>query len=114
MNIILKLLLSALSILVTSYLLNGVYLDDFVTAIVLAIVLTILNYTVKPLLIVLTIPLTVVTLGLFLLIINAIVILIADSLISGFRVDSFWWALGFSVIVAIINSFLNDLNRSKN
>ncbi len=113
MNILIKILISACSVLVTSYLLPGVQLDSFLTAVVLAVVLTLLNYTLKPLLIVFTIPLTVLSLGLFLFIINAIVILIADSLVQGFEVNGFWWALGFSIIVSIINSFLNDLNRTK-
>jgi putative membrane protein len=83
-----------------------VMLSGFGTAIIVAIVLGLLNLTIKPLLILLTIPATVVTFGLFLFVINALVIMAADSLVGGFAVQSFWWALLFSLLLSFINSLL--------
>ena len=102
--------LNVLAVVVAAYLLPGVYLDGVWSAIVLAIVLGILNVTLKPLLILFTIPVTVVTLGFFILVINAIIILIADQLLRGFEVDGFWWALLFSLLLWITNSFFKDVS----
>ncbi|MFM8832248.1 MAG: phage holin family protein [Cytophagales bacterium] len=71
------------------------------------------NVIIKPILIVLTIPITVVTLGLFLLVINAIIILMADYFVPGFSVNGFWWALAFSLIMSIFNSIINDILKDK-
>ncbi len=114
MNFIIKLFLSALSVVITSYILDGVSIDDYFTAIIVAAILALLNVAVKPLLILLTIPITFVTLGLFLLVINAILILMADYLVAGFNVDGFWWALLFSIIMAIVNSIFDSLVKNKN
>lgn len=89
-----------------SYILSGVDIDSFWAAIVLAIVLAILNAIVKPILIFFTFPLTIVTLGLFLFVINALIILLADSLVDGFHVDGFWWALLFSLLLSIVTTVL--------
>ena len=113
MNIIIKLLLNAVAVLVAAYLLPGVEVDSFFTAFVLAIVLALLNVFVKPLLILFTIPLTFLTLGLFLLVINALIILLADSLVSGVYVDGFWWALLFSLVLSLINALLIDMAGGK-
>ena len=112
MNFIIKLLLTGLAVVVTSYLLNGVYVDSYFTAVVLAAVLAILNAVVRPLFIILTIPVTVFTLGLFLLVINAVIILLADYFVPGFTVDGFWWALGFSIILAIVNSIFDGFTKN--
>jgi putative membrane protein len=113
MNFIIKLLLTGLAVIITSYLLSGVYVDSYFTAVVLAAVLAILNAVVRPLFIILTIPVTVFTLGLFLLVINAVIILLADYFVSGFSVDGFWWALGFSIILAIVNSIFDEFTKKK-
>ena len=113
MNILVKILLSSIAVIIASYLLPGVYVDEFITAIIIAVLLSLLNVTVKPLLIVLTIPLTVFTLGLFLLVINAIIILIASSVVPGFVVDNFWWALLFSLVLSLINALLADLSKNQ-
>lgn len=113
MNILVKILLSSIGVVIASYLLPGVYVDEFITAIIIAVLLSLLNVTVKPLLIILTIPLTVFTLGLFLLVINAIIILIASSLVPGFVVDNFWWALIFSLVLSLINALLADLSKDQ-
>ena len=109
MNWIIRLLLNGLAVVLTAYLLPGVSVDDYGTALVVALVLAIVNVIVKPILIVLTIPITILTLGLFLLVINAAIILFVDNLVGGFHVEGFWWALLFSLILSIFNSLFNDL-----
>lgn len=111
MNTLVKILLSSVAVIIASYLLPGVEVDGFVTAVIIAVLLSLLNVTVKPLLVILTIPLTVFTLGLFLLVINALIILMADAIIPGFEVYSFWWALIFSLLLSLINSLLSDLSK---
>lgn len=111
MNILVKLLLSSLAVIIASYLLPGVIVDSFFTAVIIAVLLSLLNVTVKPLLILLTIPITLLTFGLFLLVINAIIIQIAGAVVPGFEVASFWWALLFSLLLSLINSLLSDLNK---
>lgn len=106
MNILLRIIISAVVAFGLSYVLNGVHIDSFVTAFILAIVLGLLNIFVKPLLIILTLPITIVTLGLFLFVINALIILLAAKFIHGFRVDGFWWALLFSLLLSVLTSFL--------
>jgi putative membrane protein len=105
LQIFLQLSLSALAILIAQYLLPGVHVVDFFVAIVIAALLALLNITVKPILIALTIPITILTLGLFLLVINALLILMAAEIVPGFEVDGFWWALFFSVILSLLNAF---------
>ena len=111
-NFLVKLLLTALAVLITSYLLPGVHVDSFLSALLLALVLALLNVTLKPLLIIITIPVTVVTMGLFLLVINAFMILIASGILPGFEVDGFWWALAFSMVLWAANTVLNGLAGS--
>jgi len=115
MNIIIKFLLNGLAVLLTAYLLPGVDVKDYDywTALVVALVLSIANVVVKPILIILTIPITVVTLGLFLLVINALIILLVDYLVDGFYVDGFWWALLFSLILSLFNSMFGDIAKDK-
>jgi len=113
MGFIIRVVLSAVAAMFTAYLLKpAVKVESFTTALILALVLAILNAIVKPLLVVLTFPVTILTLGLFLFVINAIIILLAAKLVPGFRVDGFWWALLFSIIMAIINSVLSGLAGS--
>lgn len=108
MKLIIKLLLNAVAVIVIAKLLNGVNVDSYTTAIIVAVVLSILNLLVKPILIVLTMPITIVTLGLFLLIVNAFIILLADKLIDGFSVDGIWTAILFSVLLSILQSILHS------
>lgn len=116
MKFIIKLLVAAVSVILVDYLLSGIYVDSFGIAVIVAILLGIFNATLKPLLIILTIPVTVFTLGLFLIVINAAVVLLVDWLVPGFHVDSFWWAVGFSLILSFISSFLETsiLGEKKN
>lgn len=107
MEILIKWIISALVVLTASYILPGVDVASFTSALVTAAVLGIINVFIKPILIFLTLPITLITFGLFALVINAFLILLASNIVPGFTVDSFWWALIFSIVVSIINSFLN-------
>ncbi len=109
MKLIIKLLINAVAVVVIAKLLNGVNVDSYTTAIIVAIVLSVLNLFVKPILVVLTLPITIVTLGLFLLIVNALIILLADKLIGGFSVDGIWTAVLFSILLSVLQSILNSL-----
>lgn len=106
MRTIVNILLSAVAVMILSYLLPGVHVANFVAALLVAVVLGILNLIVKPILIILTLPVTIVTLGLFLLVINAFIIFFADGLIDGFSVDGFWWAVIFSLLLSLLQSVL--------
>jgi len=101
-----RLVVSSLAVFVADWLLPGVTIDSFTTAIGVAIVLGILNATLKPLLIIITIPLTFLTLGLFLLIINAIIIGVADQWVDGLHVKSTWTAILFSFLISTISSWM--------
>jgi putative membrane protein len=111
-GIILRLIAYTLAVFFTAWILgDAIYLKGFTTAILVAIVLALLNVTIKPLLIFFTLPATVVSLGLFLFVINAVVIMAADNLISGFEVRNFWWALLFSLLLSFVNSLLQRLGE---
>lgn len=109
MNTLLKLLLTAVAVVVLAKILPGVSVDGYVSAIIVAVVLAILRLIVKPILVILTLPVTIITLGLFLLIINAIIILMADYLIDGFAVRNIWWALAFSLLLSLLQSVLHSM-----
>lgn len=113
MNLMFRFLLNGLAVLLSAYLLPGVHVEHYGYALLVAILLSIVNTIVKPILIVLTIPITFITMGLFLLVINALMILLVDWFIDGFLVDGFWWALAFSIILWLFNSMLGDLTKEK-
>lgn len=92
---------------------KGVHVEHYGYALLVAAVLALANMIVKPVLIIFTIPITIFTLGLFLLVINALIIMLVDYLVPGFRVDGFWWALAFSVVLSIFNSLFTDLSKEK-
>jgi putative membrane protein len=106
MNFLIRLLITAAVAYGLSKVLSGVHIADFTTAIIFALVLAFLNAIVKPLLIILTLPITIVTLGIFLFVINALIIIFADNLIDGIKVDGFFWSLIFSLILSILSSIL--------
>jgi len=110
-----KIFASALAVILSAYILPGVHVDGFITAIIVAVVLALVNFFVKPLLIIITIPVTILTLGLFLLAINAFMILMVDSFIDGFAVDGFWWALIYSLVLSIVSSIfgINDKKEKR-
>jgi len=109
MKLIFEWFISAVAIGVTSYILPGVSVANFITLLVLAVVLGVINTFVKPIVVALTLPLTVVTLGLFLLVINTALILLAGSIVPGFVVNGFWWAFLFSIILSLVNGLFGGL-----
>ena len=113
MKTIFKILLTAAAVLILSYVLPGVAVASFWSAIIVAVVLAILRLLVKPVLVVLTFPITVVTLGLFLLVINALIIIMADYFIDGFTVKNFWWALIFSLLLSFLQSVFHSMLKDK-
>ncbi len=112
-----KTIATAVAVLIAAYLLSGVTVIDSFTAIKVAFVLGILNSIIKPILIILTIPITVLTLGLFLLVINVFIIQLVTKIVSGFTVDGWWTALFFSFIVSFVTSIIESIigtpNKSK-
>ncbi|HWY78750.1 MAG TPA: phage holin family protein [Candidatus Sulfotelmatobacter sp.] len=100
---------NSLIIMIAAYILPGVHVDNLWTALLVSLVLGILNIFIKPLLLVLTLPITVVTFGLFLFVINAFLVLLAGHIVSGFTVDGFWWALLFSLFISFVNLVISKM-----
>ncbi len=111
MNILISWLANAVIIVLATYFVPGVHIESFVTALVVAVVLGILNITVKPLLSLLTLPITLLTLGLFGLVLNAVMLLIADALVPGFKIDNFVAGLIYSLILSVLNMILSKIIR---
>jgi putative membrane protein len=106
MKLLLHLVISTLAVLVAANILDGVTVDTTTTAVVVAIVLGILNSFVRPVLQILALPITILTLGLFYIVINVFMVYIAEFMIGGFAVDGFITALLFSIIVSLVSSVL--------
>jgi len=106
MNFIIKLIVTAAVAFALSRVLKGIHIDTYWTALVFALVLAVANVILKPLLILLTIPLTIITLGLFLFVINALMVLLAAHFVNGISIDGFWWALLFGLLLSITSSLL--------
>lgn len=111
MGILISWLVSALAILVTAYVLPGVHIANFFTALVTAVVLGIINSILKPILLLLTLPINILTLGLLTFVINALLVLLAAQIVPGFVVDGFWWALAFSIVLSLVNTVLGNLTK---
>lgn len=115
MKLFFKIVTNSIAILLSGWILSkGIQIDNTLTGILVAIALILLNTFLRPLLIVLTIPLTIFSLGTFILFINAGMVLIAGSLINDFTVKSFWWALGFSILVSIFRFILEIPEKIRN
>lgn len=104
-----RLVTMTLAVIITDWLLSGIHVSGVPAAIIISMVLSVLNLLVKPLLIFLTLPITVFSFGIFLFVINAVIVLMAAWLVPGFQVDGFWWAFAFSVILSITSSVLEAL-----
>lgn len=113
MNFLTRLIVSSAAVLLASYLVNGVEVSGLISAIMVAFFLGLLNVLLRPVLVLLTIPITFFTFGLFLFVINAILVMMVDGVLSGFSVSSIWTAMLFSLILSIINSLLNALFDNK-
>ena len=105
-----NLIVNGLAVLISAYILPGVKIDSYFTALVVAIVLGIVNTLLKPILLLVTLPINILSLGLFTFVINAFLILLVSNLVPGFYVSSFWWALLFSLVLSLVNSFLHSLS----
>ena len=112
MGFLLQWLVSGLAIIITAYLLPGVALTGFLAALVTALILGLINAIIRPVLILLTLPLNILTLGLFTLVINALLVMLAAAIVPGFAVRGFWWALLFGIVLAIVNAALSPLLKS--
>lgn len=104
-------LISALVVIAVAYVLPGVSVASFWVALVAALILGLVNAVVRPIAVALTLPLTVMTLGFFLFVINAVMILIVAAVVPGFSVASFWWALLFSLILSLANGLVRPVRR---
>jgi putative membrane protein len=109
MKILLKWLLMTASIMITAYLLPGVSVKSFGTALVTALVLGLINAVLRPILVVLTFPLTIFTLGLFILVLNGLLVLLASAIVTGFFVMNIWWAILFSIVFSVISFVLHQI-----
>jgi len=101
--------INTLAVLVAAFLLRGISYDDWRTLLLASLLLGVLNAVVRPLLMLLALPLLIVTLGLFMLVINALLLLLVGRIVSGFEVQSFWWAVLGAVIISIVSLVLNSL-----
>ena len=106
MKLLFRILITSILVVVIAYFMSGVCVAFFSTALFVAVVLGMLNIFIKPILVILTLPVTIVSLGLFLLVINAILILLCTKIVGGFEVDSFWTALFFSIILSVLQSIV--------
>ncbi len=113
MNLLLKWLISAAAILISAYIIPGIMVTGFWAAFWLALFLGVINVILKPILIILTLPINILTLGLFTFVINACLILLASGIIKGFEVHGFWWAMLFSIVLAIVSYLLYKVFGTK-
>jgi putative membrane protein len=109
MQLLIRLLVNALAILLVAYFVPGVAVSSFLTALVVALVLGLLNVIIKPILVILTLPINILTLGLFTLVINALLFWFASTFISGFSVSGFAAAFFGALIVSAVNFFAHRL-----
>ncbi len=110
MNFLVNMLISAIAVGISAFLIPGIKVDGFFEAVIIAVVLAILNRIVKPALVLFTLPITVLTLGLFYLVINVLMVYLADRIVSpGFEVSNFISALLFSIVLSIVNSVLDSM-----
>ncbi|HOD11433.1 MAG TPA: phage holin family protein [Flavobacterium sp.] len=112
MKLIIRLLVTSVLVMIISHLMTGVIVDEFTSALTVAIVLGLLNLFVKPILVILTLPVTILTLGLFYLVINAAMILVCDHFVDGFKVNTFWTAMLFSIILSLSQSIVFKLTNN--
>jgi putative membrane protein len=111
MKLLARWIMGAMAVMAADWMLTGIVVPNFLTGMLVTAVLVLLNIAVKPILVLLTIPFTVFTMGLFLLVINAVIILLAGEIVPGFTVTGFWPALWFSLLFAVVQSILEGINR---
>jgi putative membrane protein len=106
MKLLIRILITSGLVLLIAHFMTSVHVADFTTALIVAIVLGLLNVFVKPIMVILTLPFTIVTFGLFLLVVNALIIILCTKIVGGFSVDTFWTALFFSIILSLLQSIM--------
>lgn len=109
MKLLTTLLVSTIAVFISAYVIPGVFVDSLVTAAIIAVVLGVLNTFIKPILVFLTLPITLLTFGLFLFIINVFLVLLAEYLVPGFSIDTFLTAILFSIVLSLVTAFLTNL-----
>jgi putative membrane protein len=107
LQILINLILSGLAVFVSAYILPGVKVDSFVTALVVAVLLAVVNTFIKPLVLFLTLPISILTLGLFSFVINALMVILVAAIVPGFHIDGILWALVFSIVLSLVSSVIN-------
>lgn len=113
MKTLINIFFTAVFVLLIAHFMPGVHVVNFMTAVIVALVLGLLNIFIKPVLVLLTLPVTIFTLGLFLLVINALIILLCEELVPGFHVSSFWSALLFSLVLSFCQSLVSRLSEDR-
>lgn len=113
MKTLIHFIVSAIAILITAYLLPGVHVSGLFSAFTLAVVLGVINIFLRPILVFLTLPITIITLGIWILFVNAILVLLASYIVPGFTVDSFWSAFLFGIILAIVSWALKIFEKEE-
>ncbi len=109
--LLINLIVNALAVIISAYILPGVKVDGFLTAVIVAVVLGVVNMFIKPILLLLTLPLNILTLGLFTFVINAFLVLLVSNIVPGFKVEGFLYALIFSLVLSVVSSFLYSLAK---
>ena len=109
MRFLINWLITTIAILISAYFLPGVAIRNFMAAVVTALVLGLINAIIRPILIVLTFPLTIITLGLFIFVLNALLVLLTSAIVPGFDVRNFWWALLFSLVFSLVSFMLHRI-----
>lgn len=107
MNLLIRLLINAVAVVICAYFIPGVVVDGFLSALWVAVVLAILNTFLKPILMLLSLPINIITFGLFTIIVNTVIILLTDYLVPGLTIETFWLAVLFSIVLAIVSGILN-------
>lgn len=113
MGLLLRILITAALVMLISNFLPGVTVESYLQSIYVAIILGLLNLFIKPIIVLFTLPVTILTLGLFLLVINAFIVLLCSNIVGGFHVESFWTALFFSIILSIFQSVVYKLTTGE-
>jgi putative membrane protein len=109
MKTIIKLFLMGVAVMISAYIIPGVRVDGFLVAVVVAVILSIVNFIIKPIVTLLTLPINILTLGLFTLIINALMILLVSSIVPGFLVTGLWSAVLFGIVLSLVNGLLGTM-----
>ena len=113
MSLVIKLLINALALIITANIIKGIHLYSFSSAIWAALILGLVNMVIRPIMLIITLPINVITLGLFTLLINGLMLWITSLWVSGFIIDSFFAALIGAIVLSIISTILSFIFKTK-